>query len=256
MSEMVMVAPILLLVLVLLFYFGALMPRTQRASMMARYETWRDAEVDAPGPASGVPGDHAQLNETFFEGYARSIEIPLNDGYFPDDAPDTFVALADDAPGGAGRLADAWVRLPGGSPRQTPGRRELFEVLHGADLAMWDRLIGEGGDDIDTVNPERTPLVRAHVRIAGDWSYTEDWRAAADGWPRLGDTHPHHLRALRDAFLEDFDRELDEIDGDTAPEYAAEPSGAEVWTDRSLAGLIRGLYLRAHPYIGPRIDAP
>lgn len=250
-----MVAPVILLILVLMFYFGALLPRTQRASMMARYETWRATETNAPGPAADFGGGaspHDSLNDAFFEGYASGIQIPLNDSYFPDDAAESFLVAADSMASGAGRLADAWLRLPGGTRRLAPGRRMRFEVLHSSDLMLWDRL---AGNNADNGNPERTPLVRTHVRIAGDWSYSEDWRAGAStNWPALGDRHPHHLRALRDVFLEDFDSVLDRIDGDTSPEYVAEPSGAQAWTDQSLAGLIRGLYLRAHPYRGPQID--
>jgi hypothetical protein len=145
MSEMVLVAPVLLLVLVLLFYFGALMPRTERALMMARYETWRAAEANAPGPAGDPTSGHAHLNEAFFEGYARSLAIESDVSFFPDEAPETFVAAAADFSGAAGRLAEARVWLPSGAARQRLGRYDRYEVLHSVDQGLWDWLLKRSG---------------------------------------------------------------------------------------------------------------
>jgi hypothetical protein len=93
------------------------------------------------------------------------------------------------------------------------------------------------------------------VRLTYDWAYTEDWRAAANGWPSLvRSIRPHHRRAVRDVFLDDFDRAFDAIDGDELLEYPAESGGAELPGRDNLAGVIRGLYLANPPYRGPRVE--
>ena len=54
MTETVLVMPFLIVIFALLIYFGRGMVRVQHTQIMDRYEAWRQASADAPGPHAQV----------------------------------------------------------------------------------------------------------------------------------------------------------------------------------------------------------
>jgi len=232
MSEMVLVAPFLLVILALTFFFGRLVIRSQHAQVMARYETWRDV-TDAPGPGSQEPGAHSQLNDAFFGSNADSVTHAVNDRRFSDRPYEVFVSA--NPPGDARDFAQAYVYEPDGdTPRLSHGHREGFSVTYTTNVPLLRDIEG--------------PIRRRHARIGHEWHYVNDWTAGPDEW-RGGTPTPHHLRALRDVFYEDFDDRLDAIDGNSDPEYRSDDTQRA--TDEVLASFIRTLYLHNPPYRGP-----
>jgi len=234
MMETVLVMPLLLVILSLLFYFGRLAVRVQHDQVMSRYETWRQVH-DASGPRSDIPEGHPQLNSAFFAGRAESISHTLADNRFPDAAYRDLIDAAGEASVDAGDLTHAMLYRPNSDePRFPHGHREGFRVNYTTDVPLWERIEG--------------PIDRHQARIEHEWLFSNSTTAGADTWRGSG-TGSHHLRAVRDVFLEDFDDQLDRIDGDTNPEYDTDD------TQRSsaahLAALIRRLYLNEVGYDGP-----
>jgi hypothetical protein len=250
MSETVLILPLVVVILAITFYLGKVVVRIEHASVMARYETWRDVG-QAPGPGSGDP-THPELNMAFFGGKADELSQVLGDNYFPEEPYDELRQAVSARSSDAAALTEAYIIRPGGEHRMSRGRREAFTVRHQNTELDWDRITSIANRPVD--NPEQSPLVRGHTRIGNEWRYTNDWRASADRW---ADTHggepaAHHLRALRDAFLMGFDSNLDSLDGATGPEYSDQPM-PQVPNTTQMSGLIRSLYLTAPGYAGPTV---
>lgn len=241
MTETLLVLPMLMLILSLIFYFGRLAVRVQHASVMARYEAWRDvANAPGPRPTSDLH-NHPQLNSAFFGDRAQSIQWTYNGRSFATEALEQTVSLAGELSADAHLLADAILfRPPDATPRLPHGHREGFRVEYHTEVPLWQSLDG--------------PFRRQHIVMNGDWRYTVDWRAGPDEWTghaAISGLHPHHSRGLRDAFLIDLDGEFDGIDGDHEPEYASYPDGPQHHDGSVLAGFIRSLYLASPGYHGP-----
>jgi len=237
MMEFVLIVPLLAVILSLTFYTGRLILRSQHATVMARYETWRDA-YDAPGPTG-----QTDLNTAFFNDNAASIQHGGGARGFPMDALDDLVEDAARFSEDAGDFTETLLFRPpdGTQPRLSHAHGEGFTVTHpGADNDLWRRIDG--------------PINRAATRIGHAWPFTDDPRAGPDTWDggRAGDTIDHR-RAGRDAFYPDLDDELDALDGDAPSEYASDPAGAQLATD-ILAGFIRSLYLHQPGYEGPLLN--
>lgn len=251
MTETVLVVPLLMLILALMVYLGYVVVRMERASVMARYETWRDV-TQAPGPASG--GGNPELNSAFLGGNADTLAQRADDNYFPEDPYDQFRKAGQTSPD-AGALTENLIMRPGGEYRMSRGRRESFGMHWDNTADLWNKMSGLAR--FEGENPEAQPLIRGFVRVGNDWRYTNDWRAGADLW---ADTNPdessaHHLRALRDSFMMSFDADLDAIDGRMSPEYS-DQAMPENPNNIILAGIVRALYLRAPDYRGPVFRVP
>ena len=241
MTETVLVLPMLMLILSLIFYFGRVVVRTQHASVMARYETWRDV-ADAPGPQPTTDAEnHPQLNSAFFADQAQSLQRHINDRAFPTDTLDEVIGLAQSHSADAQLAAESILyRPPSDTPRLPHGHREGFTTQYDTNIPLWRRIDG--------------PFQRRHVLMNNDWRYVIDWRACADGWPSSATgagMRPHHARGVRDAFFADLDTALDAVDGDTDPEYGDYDDGPQQFDGQILAGFIRSLYLHEPAYRGP-----
>ncbi len=241
MTEMVLVMPLLLVILSLVFFFGRLMVRAQHVQVTSRYETWRDV-IDAPGPApKRVAGDldFSDLEETFFAARNESFSRVVNDNRFPEETFGQIIQMAAQKSADAGALADALLyRPPGDEPRMSHGHREGFRVGYETDVPLWRQMEG--------------PIRRHHARIGHEWHFSHNWTAGPDQWEGSAQT-PHHLRALRDVFLEEFDDFLDSIDGESDPEYG-DGDTTQRSTERALASFIRTMYLHDPGYRGPIVD--
>ncbi len=239
---MLFVMPLLLVILSLLFYIGMMVVRTQHASVMARYETWRD-EADAPGPFWNPehalnPGSAELLNETFYAGQAESIDHYHNGRHFTEETLDQWIDAAMVLSVDAGQVTeDIHFRPPNGDPRKPHGHREGFVVVHEANVPLWRRVHG--------------PIRRQHVRMRSNWPHVEDWRAGPDEWRSITSPNLHHLRGVRDTFFLPFDEALDEIDEEETPEYSDYPNGPSRPNNEHLAGAIRRMYLNQPSYRGP-----
>ena len=247
MTEFVLVLPFLVVVLMLVIYFGDLVVKAQRTEVMTRYEAWRHVQ-NAPGPSSSPPHGHTLLNQTFQNEKADEIHNPVSDGFFPEDAYEELISSTAEYDAPAGDYADALIYRPGQNHRFSRGRREVFTTQYNDLVDRWER-----ASKTDTENPSQSPIRRAHVRIGTSWSFSNDWRAGAPDYPDVGGGDPHHLRALRDVFFTHFDADLDAIDLSEHPEYSDDPGGPDNPGD-SLAGTIRDVYLSRIGYRGPTVN--
>jgi hypothetical protein len=242
MSEMVLVLPFLLIILSLVFFFGRLMVRAQHIQAMSRYETWRDV-IEAPGPAPRLPGpNYHQLNLTFLNQMAADLDHSQDSDEFPEQMYVDLIDAAAGASDDAGRLAESLLYAPPGSrTRMSHGHREGFRAAYTTDIPFWRHFEG--------------PIRRDHARIGHEWHFSHDWTAGPDRWTGQAQP-PHHLRALRDVFLNDFDEFLDALDGDSEPEYPTDDTQRS--NTEQLASFIRSLYLHEPAYRGPIVfdEAP
>ncbi len=250
-----MIAPFVLLILALTFYFGYLISRSQDTIKMVRYETWHDVEA-APGPHSNYVLGHPLLNQTFHQNKATELHGSWVDGatrYFPEDAYEEMESAAGDRSSGAATLVDALLYRDGAEDnhRYSRGTRERFGVKHDYAFDEWDRM-RRMNDSATQDNPESEAITRSHVRIGSDWAYSNHYSTSYPDWSRngWGATGHHHLRAVRDGFFSSFDSQFDGIDGSNSLEYG---SGPAEHPGGNLAGEVRKLYLRTPGYRGPRL---
>jgi len=247
MAEFVLVMPLIVVIIVLLFYMGRLMIEAQKATVMVRYEVWRDVD-QAPRPGSDEANNHPQLNQVFYDNRAQDITHVGHNGAFPEDPYDQMQDAGDRISPDAGVLANTWMFTPDQTHRNPRGRREAFGVL-GKDRqrARWEGATSIARRDIR--NPEEAMIRRRHLRIADAWSFTNNWRASDDQWENVGGNGRGHLRAVRDAFFMPFDQQLDAIDGTAERECCGGPEHP----GDSLAGLLRRLYVQSPGYRGPTV---
>ena len=241
-SEMIFVMPLLLVILSLVFYIGMMSVRVQHASVMARYETWRQV-THAPGPywdpdVTNETGNAQLLNETFYGGKAEHIGHTFNGRYFAEQALDGMVNAAGQRSGDAAFAAENILfRPPNDAPRLPYGHREGFRVEHSVKVPLWRKVHG--------------PIRRRFVRMDNTWPFVDDWLAGPDTWKSRRGPTLDYLRGVRDAFFGDFDAELDAIDGERDPEYGDYPDGPQHPNNSHLAGAIRRIYLSEPKYRGP-----
>ncbi len=253
MSEAVMIIPLVVVILALLMYFGKLMVRAERDSMLARYETWRSAQ-QAPGPGRNEPNGNAHLNSAYFGGHAQEVAGAWDDDVFAEEPYDKLVEHAGTI-GGSGNakgLTQSLLYRAGNVHRYSNGHSTGFTVYYKNTADAWDRMNAIRPDPGNQVNPETNKkIARTFLRIGTDWSYTNDWKAAAADWTGGGGGDWNHPRGVRDTFFADFDSQLDAVDGQASHEYgdSAEP---EVPAN-SLAGMVRRMYLAAPGYGGPTV---
>lgn len=258
MMELVLVLPLILVVLALLFYLGRLETRTQRTQVMVRYEAWR-AAAGAPGPNRDEPRGNLTLDRTFHTGGASRIEgTDFGDSYFESggslDAFDEFVRGGEQYSEYAGTMNEAFAWVPGrvgSDARNSNSVNRAFNVWHEDAVADWARVasVWSNEENMARTNPGEDAIHRRHYRTAGDWSHTENWRASAHRWQRVGGSGEiHTLRAMRDSFYLDFDGSLDGVDGETSTEYNGR--NVQIPGD-NLAGQVRKMYLQPVGYRGP-----
>jgi hypothetical protein len=222
MSEMVLAMPFLVLILLLLFFFGRGLVRAQRVAVMDRYEAWRQASADAPGPHAQIDDGHTLLNQTFYGGNADAIDYDGAD-LFPPDAPRELIAEA-----AAFATRAKTVELVNDVYDQfARGRSVRFRARH--DEAI------KAIRDMDLVRP----VASRHTRLGHDWRFANGWRRDSDGeWePRTGGTSM--LGPLRDVFYPAFDDQLESLA-----------------SNNSLARMLRGMYLNEPAYRGPEVWRP
>ena len=208
MTEMVLVLPLILLVLMLLFYFGRGMVRAQRARVIDRYEAWRMAGEVPSAPQSDRGRDHSLLNQTFFGDRARSIVIAT-------DQPSSSEAAAE-LTNSAYASSNATGDLAGLVLGTLPGdRRVQVRVTH------------DPGTRLD--NQLNRTLRHEHSRIGNDWRLANGWRPLPPDpkdtrwaqWPNHGSWFPAGssvgtLSLIRDVFLLEMDDALSEVDNHLA----------------------------------------
>ena len=166
MSEMVLVLPVLVTILVLLFFLGQGLARVERATILARYEAWRSA-ARAPGPRPDTTTDHAELNEVFLGNAARRIRHGRGGG-FP---PRAVNELARRGPSRAAALTRELAR------RREAGRRATVRVRFEPLMPV-------------TAGLERE-IRREHVRIGHDWRTANGWTRLPSDDPRRGQWPGH-----------------------------------------------------------------
>lgn len=219
MTETVLVAPLVLVILALLFFLGRSMTRLQRTSMVDRYEAWRQVD-DAPGPRA-IRDDptNAQLNATFFGGKASRLEVNTEEG-FP-AAPQAW--LIDAAQRSSADTGDYVRRMLDVLPS---GQRVIVEAEHEAATPVDRYLAG--------------PIRHGHLRLDGPWLFASGLNRNGPGgsWqpgPPLITPSP----IIRDQFLRSLD--------DAASRLESQGN--------TLASLLRSLYLEPPRYAGPQLPA-
>lgn len=216
MTETVLALPFLLLILMLIFFFGQSLQRYQQQSVLDRYDAWRNV-AQAPGPSSGGP-DHPLLNQTFFNDTAATLEggITRHDltrvqnlllqaaAPFGDDALEYTRAILD--------------RFPAAI-------RAHYQTTFDSSVPLWQRMAGE--------------THHSHIRPGNEWKFANGQHDANLQWlPRGPYVTPN--AAIRDVFLENLDSRLEP--------YSQQGNG--------LAQGLRNYYLHAPAYRGPTLDMP
>lgn len=216
MAEMVLALPFVLVILVLLIFFGRGVVRVQHAMVMDRYEAWRRA-TGAPGPQFHEGTDNGeQLNATFFGGKAAGVRSE-SDNYFPRDANNLLIDAAAQYPSLAGEIAYAHIYSA------DRGRAGRFATSHREPNRLMDYI--------------DRPIESDHVRIGNEWAWVNGWRVNdAGGWERRGSGPPDILAASRIHFA-DFDQAF-----------------AELGQSNAAARRLRDFYDFVPPYIGPDVE--
>jgi hypothetical protein len=248
MSEFVLILPLLVVIIALLFYFGRLMVRADHATVVARYEAWREAQ-GAPGPhaldPTAIP-ENPELNGLAFGGKADHFSAG-GGAFFPQEPYDKMVDAATNKSPAAVAATQTLLFRAGNEHRYPRGQSVSVGINYDNTARAWDRI--NAIDNRPPVNPERTgALSRSHTRIGMDWSYSNDPRSCDPFWTGGGGDY-NHPRGVRDAFFSDFDSQLDAVDGEADHDYndSAEPESPA----DSLSGLLRRLYLDMPGYVGP-----
>ncbi len=216
MTEMVLVCPFLILIFVLLMFFGRGMVRVQHAQVMGRYEAWRQASVNAPGPHPQVTHGHVLMNQTFFNENADGIGYDAN-GWFPPQAADALIEETNARSADAGALA---TDVANQFPR---GRTVRFTVNHDQPIRM---LRGFEGS-----------VRHRHTKVAGDWRFANRWRQTSRGEWEPARGGESMLGPLRDVFYDGFDLDLQTLQD----------------RDNGLAAALRRMYLAEPGYRGPTV---
>lgn len=246
MSEMVLVLPLILFVLVMLLFFGRGMVRVQHALVMDRYATWRQVYA-SPGPAWTLEQGTDAYNQTFFGGKAQSIGRDLSDE-LPNDAERELSQLIGDVHPEAQIMVDeVHETLPGGLTTR-------FRTLHANTQKVYEPFV--------------RPVRHAHTRLAGDWKFVNSFRDMTDRgwrdfendpvthawppenavmgqwqpWPSHGAWWPRGLPvslllAVREALFDDLDTALENIQNN----------------DNPLAAELRNVLVREPGYGGPTV---
>jgi len=226
MIETVLTLPFVIILLLMILFYGWSMTRLQRASVQDRYEAWRQVyhgygprvtghDPDDPDPYHGTE----QINDAFWAGGADALRYDRGQA-FPDDTRDQLKGLADQASEDAG-LAAAYLL-----EEQLPhGRWMRFDTTHDTRSPLLEQLGG--------------PIRHAHTRIGNEWKYANAVRLRDDDvWvadaPRVT---PGDL--VRDQFVLDLDRPLEPIANSSA---------------HKVARVIRWYYRGFPGYVGPDVD--
>ncbi len=219
MTEMVLVLPFLVFILLLVMYFGKGVVRLQHAQVMDRYEAWRLAD-GAPGPAANVQGGSAMMNQSFFGGAAQSVSADYSSA-FPTDAADEFELMASNVSTDAKNLVtEAFDDFP-------KGATATMTTTHNESVALWQKI--------------DQPVKHRHVRIGNDWAYSNRWVKNNKGeWVLQHADGTWILPPARDVFYDQLDNTLENLDqgGNRIAEY------------------MRGTYLDKPAYRGPTINMP
>lgn len=218
MTETILVLPFIVFVLSLIFFFGRGIVRNQRAAMMPRYEAWRQAGGEAPGPRSDETNDQTLLNKTFFANRPATIDYHATN-HFPEEATDDLIDAASQYSPQTGQLAQDLIDL---WPR---GRTVDTVVEYDETIRVWQDLNGA--------------IHRRYTRLDNDWRFANHWELVKGQWRPDSRSDASVLETSRDAFLHDFDRSMKSLDEDQR---------------NDLARAIRDLYLNEPYYIGPNID--
>jgi hypothetical protein len=187
MSEMVLVLPLLIFVLLAVVYVGYGMVRTQAVDSAARFESWRRA-AGAPGPRMTPPYGHRLINQTFFGEKAASVGGGVGNE-FPDDAERQLIDAAYGFSNQTGRLAElVLAALPDGS-------RARISARFATRFRSMERF--------------RSTIARQHVRIGNDWRFVNGWRLSDGRWVN-GAGATNELPGAAQAFLQPMDDRLQE----------------------------------------------
>ncbi|MCX5660538.1 MAG: hypothetical protein NTW19_12565 [Planctomycetota bacterium] len=226
MVEMVLVLPLIILVAVLLAFFGRSTARMQRTAMLDRYEVWRSVE-QSPGPRSDNNENHA-LNNAFLNGVAQSVENLGPASLSADRGATALTSAVRDHPNFQSLtpdLADQFVVSADG--RRSASFRVNFPPIAPARLAL-DR-----------------PFQHTHTRIGNNWQAFNGWvwnqgDPAHDIAPHWQPTGPVTaiLPSARTTFFPDQAQILESA--------ASEPDG-------QLTGTVRNAYLSEPGYVGPDV---
>ncbi len=239
MAETVLILPVILVLLLMLLFYGYSVTRLQRASMPDRYEAWRRVHY-ADGPRAGglsttqfpayAGTDH--INATFWNDRARTITHGTTSN-FPNETREAMIDGASRASVDAGRYADnlLYNELPHGITAR-------FGTTHDHQLGLIqsEALVG--------------PISHSHTRIGTEWKYVDGMIERDDGkWVHIQPIHglddqgrflrisPVNIgHAVRDTFLLALDEPMRQIGRDR------------------VSGVVRGYYQRFPGYVGPDVD--
>jgi len=226
MMETVFILPFIMVMIVLIMYFGWNYRRMAQVTNMDRYSAWQRATPGSPGPDKNNNDQddaNARLNHTFYDANndlaQKLVELDRDLGY----SPAGHETLRDQQVDETYSYFDKFLEI---NPR---GIIERFEATHGQIVSTPEDF---GLDDL-------TRNAKGHQRLNGDWRYLNGIRYNQEKqrW------EPAHRRvspgeSLREVFFAELDDGLESYDNQ----------------GNKLARAIREFYLDYPAYGGPDVS--
>lgn len=220
MFEFLLVVPVLVVVLLLIFYFGVSMIRMQRTVVVDRYEAWREVD-NGQGPTRNAIVNHAQLRKAILDDKPESMSLNMRSGF----NREAMFELAGRSDRDFSSLAGDLVRSLIGAPGFDEGRRVDVRTRYHHDprgiLSRFD-----------------VPLRSTHWRIEKDWKFAHNWRLVGGEWRHADGDTSWLMSVLTNEFWPDYDLDLRAISANTNP----------------LADLLRNMYMGRPHYDGPEVN--
>lgn len=215
MTETMLALPFIMLILLLVFYFGRGANWVQHATVMPRFEADRRALAQGvPYTRQGGGLSHSLLNEVFFSNTAQSISVTDNDNY-PGGAMNDLRTAEQARSEDAGILAQT---LAG----YFPSNLSMSVVTsHASTIPLW--------------NLWDRPVHTGFLRPGSDWQFAPHWNDWMQNWSRRSAGNGWLLHNAHDAFM----TSLDETLADTISQ------------GNTLARNVRDYYWRRPGYRGP-----
>ncbi len=215
MFEILLVLPFLILVFLLMIYFGHAVTRMHTSWTIDRYTAWQHVE-QAPAPGQNTALRTQEVGELFARPGRQGLSFSSADRY-PLLARDLFERAA----GALGGVeTEQLVRT---AHEQFPHGYTARYVSRYNEWLSFEQRLGD------------TAIRHEHTRIGNDWKFANGWRLRDGQWEH-GGSGPWMLPQARRTFYQWFHEDLEALGSQTP-----------------MAGMLRRLYEYRPSYRGPEV---